>query len=150
MRFPVKFTRRVGGATSEPVLGTDAAPIGIPGKADNLLQTRLGNSNGWPVQRVCVGYSGPGGALALSAKVYVYDDTTGLWFLAGTKSVAAGSFAQFEVPCLLDYVTASSYTTAAGGGGPGSLEASIVIAAAGSDPAGIYTFVVGADVGSAA
>lgn len=139
MRFGKKFQRRVGGSGSPPVLGSDSAPIAAPDTSDNQMQWQLFNVNGFPIQRIVVGYSGPAMAANLSGKMYLWDDLSGAWYLADTKTLVPGTLSWFDQPSLGNTPQASA----------GSLEIALVVSAAGGDPNGTYTFVLGADFSNA-
>lgn len=110
MRFPCVFYRQYstsGGnanLTPNPVLGSDSAPSPLAVSAtavnpptpelaagsDNVLSVpNVSSQAGFP-QRIAVlyGYVGAGSAPALTASLYFLEETTGLWFLVGTKSTA--------------------------------------------------------------
>lgn len=137
MRFGKKFVRRVGGTTSDPVLGSDSPPAGIPASGDNQFDWKVSNVHGFPIQRLVVGYAGPGGAAALVATLYVWDDLSLNWFKSEAVTVQPGALTWFDCPTLGD----SSNGTSAG-----AINVALVVAAAGGDPAGLYTFSLGADL----
>lgn len=140
MRFGKFFKRSIGG--TDPTLGTDSAPSGAPADKvnDNQLSWRLKNNVGFPIQRIAVGYHGPAMALSLQAHLYVYDDATGFWFIASEAKLVPGKIVWFDQPTLAD---ANDGTTA------GCLDLCLVVDAAGGDPAGTYTFTMGADLSNA-
>lgn len=137
MRFGKHFSRRVGAGTS-PVLGSDAVPAAPPSDKsnDNQLSWRANNVNGFPIQRVAVGYRCTVAGSSLVATLYVYDEDSFAWFLASTGLLTLGTVTYLDVPVLSDSVANSS----------GGLEMCLVVAAAGGDLDGTYTFSIGADL----
>ena len=102
--------------------------------------------NGFPIQRIAVGYASTAiGPLSLAAKLYCWDDLTGNWFLADTKTMVAGTITWFDQPTLGNVPPVKDQLVSTAG----CLDVALVVAAAGGDPAGIYTFAMGADVSSA-
>lgn len=137
MRFGKVYKRRVGAGT-DPVLGSDTAPTGIPqSSADSQFSWKISNVHGFPIQRLVIGYSGPGGALGLSTTVYVFDDASGLWFQSETVTIQPGKLTWIDCPVLGDNSNGTS---------AGAIDACFVVSAAGGDPAGTYTFTLGADL----
>lgn len=144
MRFQHSFRRQVGGASADPLLGSDPVPTLYAELADdNVLNSSFNNINGWPAHRIAIGYAGPAGAPALTANAYVFDDATQLWFRVNRAPVAL-------VPARLSFFDIVGLmppnVTATNSGSSGSLEAYIEVIAVGGAPAGVYTFVVSADL----
>lgn len=138
MRFPLVFKRSVGSATY-PTLGSDSAPVTQAYLTnDNVLNAAAFNSFGLPVKRIVVGLSAPGGASNLLTSIYLFEETSGMWFLMHPAvSITPGSLNYFDVTNIAN----SSKTNA------GSLEVAVVAAAAGGDPSGTYLFAIGPEVG---
>lgn len=149
MYFPVRFSRTVSGTGT--ALGADAAPITLPNPnaMTNLLVSPLANINGWPMQRIVVGYgSAPTGALRLPCSIYVWDDNSASWFKAAAGLLVPGELTWFDMPILCDPpATALGYASPGGmHARAGALEAYIKIDAAGGDPTGTYVFTAGSDL----
>jgi hypothetical protein len=147
MRMVTKFQRLVGGS---PALGSDGAPgvppTGAPGAQDNLLAQQCYSDQGWPAHRVAVAYNGPVGALALVAQLWVFDHLTEAWYEVGAPgSLTPNRITYFDVTAIVSRRAGG----ASGLGAPpsqGHIEALLVVQAAGGDPAGTYTFAMGADL----
>lgn len=144
MRFHKKFLRDIGGG-SNPVLGSDSAPT-LPSELadDNVLTARFKDIDGWPVHRIAVGYKGPGGALTLTANVYIWDELSAAWYLVNPTPVnlVPNRLTFFDMVGLSSPLPDLDSTSATAG----ALEAYVQIIPAGSDPAGTYTFVVAPDL----
>lgn len=146
MRFPFTFARRVG-AGVVPVLGADVAPVTAADLAGtNVFRTKISASA--PAQRIAVGYqyTGAGVPLSLAATGYVFDGTSETWLTVESlaTTIKPGDIGFFSVPHLITEPQVA-------GGDPyqstvESLEFALVVAPAGGDPAGLYTFLVGVDV----
>jgi hypothetical protein len=149
MRFPHSFKRYVGkGPGDGKELGSDKPPEGrlVP-TPDNCFESRTANVNGWPVQRVAIGFTSPRNArVELSVSVYVYDDTSEQWFRSGPpQEVSNGTLSYFDVPLLLD-----NARTGGGDGlkSQGALECFVVADKPSKGAEGEYIFIVGADISS--
>lgn len=144
MKFPTAFTRYVGECPKDATrLGDDKVPTGRP-TGGNHTAMRLANINGWPVQRIVVGYQGPDGAPPVPATVYMHDDSTGSWFRTDRRrDLEPGTFTYFDLPVLTDNPNVTVRDT-------GSIEVVIVPEKPANAPAGKYVFVVGGDVSSTA
>lgn len=148
MRFPFKFSRRVGGSDPIPVLGTDSAPTGSASLAGtNVFKEKL--PAGAPVKRVALGYAytGAGVPLALTAKVYLYDGTSEAWFTTDANAVTLkpGDLTFVSVPQRIgkpQVTGGDAYASTSS-----SLEVALVVSAAGGDPDGTYSFLMGLDLG---
>jgi len=139
VRFGKAFKRTVGGAGT--VLGSDSTPTGKPADKnnDNQLSWKLNSINGYPVERVAVGYGCTAAGSALSATLWIYDDTSDAWYQASTATLTLNHVTYFDQPTLSD---------SAGGITAGCLDVCLVVAAAGGDAAGTYTFTIGMDLSS--
>lgn len=143
MRFPFKFERRVG-AGILPVLGTDSAPLDHTDLADsNVFKTKLPGSE--VDQQLAIGYeyTGVGVPLDLACQCYLYDGTSRKWFTVdelGT-TIKAGDIAFLPLLQLIDEAGipgVDPYETSVD-----TLEIALVVSAAGGDPDGTYTFLMG-------
>src|SRR6266404_1544295 len=100
MKFPVIFSRYVGGSAGQPVLGDGAAtgdlvpkcdqaqPAGAmgtnstaAGPGDNVFYCARAALTGWPPQRFAIGcrYVGAAAAAVVPVNVYIYDQASGGW-----------------------------------------------------------------------
>jgi len=148
MRFPFKFDRTVGGAGT--ALGADVVPVDATYLTnDNVYITEV------PAHRVinnaALGYKydGVGPAPTLTATLHVYDGTSAQWFVLDTVTfdLEAGDI-QFEpLPHLIGALRAVALDDSST---PTSLELALVVAAAGGEPAGTYSFYIGMDVNPSA
>jgi hypothetical protein len=155
MRFPKTFTRTINVAGGI-VLGSDSAPTGTPQsivpKNNCQLSAALCNVNGFPIQRVVVGYHGPVGALPLSAVLWCYDDETGVWYQVGSaKLLQPEQLTWFDQPTIgaMGPRGQADQSGQAQMFNPGSLDLCLVVSAAGADPDGTYTFALGMDISNA-
>jgi hypothetical protein len=145
MQFPKTFKRYIGDSKGVDVaLGADKFPTDRPTQEQsNQIQFRPYNINGYPVQRVVIGYLGPEGPAPI-ATVYMHEDSTGAWFQTDdTKQLRMNRFQYFDLPVLADNANASHKSL-------GSIELCIVVDKPKNAAEGIYTFVVGGDVSSPA
>lgn len=141
MRFGGSFTR------TETTIGNDALDVTKPLEnqvglvKDCILSIRVTSINGFPGQRVCVGYMPPSTA-DTTANLYFHDDLTHFWYLVNPSPVAlkSGAIVFFDTPTFGDAPTASSSAS------QGSMQMCLVVAAPISPPAGTYTFAVGVDI----
>ena len=190
MRFPTIFRRRVGkpepgskfpdvrhwfedispadGLSLRgkliPELGSDKIPTSkddLP-RRDNLHESRLVNVNGFPSQRIVVGYRGPENAPSLIVDMLLFDETSTSWFKVppcdGKGHLIPGTLSYFDPPCLLDHSRAKKNPEDESHQA-GSLEVILIVRAETPDgtrpgnveigptfKTGIYTFVIGTDV----
>lgn len=114
--------------------------------------SRLTNINGFPVQRLAIGYMPPAGNSAglVTISCYVLDDTSGLWFKTPVSSdptsyVATpevGALVYFDTPALPDFVDVHHND-------PGKIKAFFLIGTAGTfDVDGEVLFPVASDISS--
>lgn len=195
MRFPTIFRRRVGEPPNPvpqewlqpnpdlikpgedwrryliPELGSDEPPITresfpSPSRRDNLHESTMVNKNGFPSQRIAVGYLGPENAPSLAADAFIFDETSGSWFKIPSPSggtLSPGELTYFDPPCLLDHSRAKKHELDESNQA-GSLEVLLIVRAMTPEgfslrgdlrkpdtfPQGVYTFVLGTDVSSPA
>lgn len=168
MKFGSQFTRIVdSGTPANTTLGLDAANFD-PRKdhtaniqthgslKDCIYETRLTNINGFPAQRVVVGYMPPaaGVAIDLQATMYMQDDLTGFWYAVAAAPVSdpdasevvtlpAGGMAYFDTPCMPD-----NPNTNGGAATAGSLRVILIVSIplGGTANDGTHTFAIGTDV----
>lgn len=168
MRFPFQIIRY---ATTIPAgelaLGSDGDPLtaspntftGQPenygaakGTRTNVFSSRLCNINGWPIQRVVIGYQyqGAGSAPTLNVQFWVLDELTRYWYkVAGPATLVPSTIAFFDHPILADNpMTQSSQPDHLIRREVGALDVAILIANPGAAVDGKYIFPVGADVSS--
>ena len=152
MRFPLMFQRQVGGASSDPALGSDTVPTHVSGPTEqkllagkNVLQTRLQNIVGWPVQRVAIGYAyaGVGVAPNLSCDAYVWEDESERWYKVTDTPVTLKPYQLtfIDSPIMIDTPRAGS----SGASSPGALEVLFIVSNGGAPVNGVYTIVAGGD-----
>lgn len=93
MRFPHQFSRFLGLGTDPArqlgqasdlapnTAGSGSTPLKPSDATDTILISKFTNSSGWPLQRVAIGYKGPGGAPALpNCALWVWDYETERWY----------------------------------------------------------------------
>lgn len=151
MRFTTKFTRRVGGTTAFPILGSDATPVGPPPQRDNIMDQVFSNISGWPAHRLVVGYKYEGVLVPLNlpASLYLWEDETEAWYLVPQPAAVLlkpGQLSFFDIVGLLN----PPQLGAGSNGSAGALNAYLKVSAAGADPAGLYTFPMASDLTSLA
>ena len=136
MRFPTKFTR------TETTLGSDSGPPTTkPGIADNIGIYRFKNIDGFPAQRIVVGYGAPAGAPTLNATLWMWDDTSEAWYKVNSapQGMVPDALCYFDTPTLPDFTDVNHIP-------PGPLVVALVVD---TDPAivsGTYTFIMGVDI----
>jgi hypothetical protein len=145
MRFPMSFQRRHGGAGPIKQFSDDVIPTTTPPGPgnDNVLSCRLWNLNGWPVQRIVVGYVASAGIMdAPTADLYMWEETLGAWLKLNGSSVTLtqNGVAYFDVPTIAEPAPVQKNLTSPSAG---SLDVMIIIAA--TDDA-TYTFAMAPDV----
>lgn len=169
MRFGSMFTRVVdSGNSANTTLGNDAANFdptkshtdiisGFPALKDCLYESRLTNINGFPVQRLVVGYMPPvltGAPPDLQATMWLQDTLSGFWFMVQAAPVSdpdtsavvvlpVASLAYFDTPAMPD-----TPNTNRGTGSAGSVRVFLLVSVPGGSTAadGVHTFVIGTDV----
>lgn len=147
MRFPHLFRRYVpspDGAPSELTqLGADTPPTGEHrGNVDNQTSLRLSNVNGYPVQRLVVGYVAPSeDAPPVRAWVLVHEDNSGAWFRTEltSRELHPGVLTYFDLPTLADNSNVGSREV-------GAIDLCVLVMPDEDAPPGVHTFVVGGDV----
>ena len=105
MELQTTFVRRVGGAGTTPVLGSDTLPTGLPAvgsAADNLGNIVRANHSfieGQPIQRLAVVYVYAGGGAAPSVPVtaYAYAKDTDTWYVLGSATLTNGVLSYVDV-----------------------------------------------------
>lgn len=156
MRFPLSFQRQKGVAGSAiPAIGSDAAPTstavlqGTPPNAqqDNLLDCKLSDINGWPVQRIVVAWSCTGAnPVALNGDLYFWEELTARWYKINDAalSLKPNQLFVFDTFAIATPVinTAGLPTGKAQAGG---MQVQLVVADPGAAVNGTYTFVLGPD-----
>lgn len=128
--FSKSFERRVGGVPPPPALGSDALPPNVTGSGllDNGIEIDPRSADG-PVSALAVAVSAPGVAGVVSVAVYLGDEDTNTWSLAGTQDVAIGTIVRYPVAS-----------------GPGSSKIfAVVIATPNATPNGVFRILFTAD-----
>lgn len=139
MRFPKVFWRSVG-VGPYPALGSDVQPVDSSYLTqDNVYKGPLANTTGEPVKRFIVAYAGPPGAIDLSAKVFMREEETDLWFAVGAPIlIKASEMNYFDLPILANSV----------GNASNSIEVAVVVVVDfGVPPDGTYLFALAPDIG---
>lgn len=147
MRFPVYF-KRIKGAGTLPLLGSDTKPTVTSTKADYYPPTKLGDNIlshklQRPMNRVAVGwwYEGMGTAPAsLPVTIYVWDETSEKWYEAATGTLEDGVITYLKCVSLAD-----PPQIAANLGQPQHGVDVLVIVEDNTGDDGTYHFVVGPD-----
>jgi hypothetical protein len=147
MRFPVYF-KRIKGAGTLPLLGSDTKPTVASKKldytpptkpGDNILSHKLQR----PMNRVAIGwwYEGGGAAPAsLPVTIYVWDETSEKWYTASTGTLTNGVITYLKCVSLAD-----PPQIAANLGQPQHGVDVLVIVEDNAGADGTYHFVVGPD-----
>lgn len=147
MWFHRKFERRAGeleDARLEAVkleLGTDEEPTSeADHRRDCVLACARYDTNGFPVQRIAVGFRGPNELAKVRARLFVFDELSHAWFRIGDwQDLEHGAITTFDIVSLLERPE--------GAGTRSSVEALILVAptmGALVEP-GVYSFVLGPD-----
>ncbi len=152
MRFPVMFQRRKGATPAAmTVLGSETDPptATLTSQPDNVLATKFDNTNGWPVHRIAVLYSGPGAAIPLKSNLYFWEDSTNAWHRINTtvdQVLTPNVVSFFDCVALLE-----AAPTKANQESPtnGNITAMLIVQN-GATPDGTYTFAIGPDLTTAA
>lgn len=154
MRFPVSFTRYVGG--TNPALGSDSDPTSsteAPAKQDNVLSTSASSISAFPVQRIAVtyGYVGEGSPGNLDARMYFFEDQSQQWYLVGAQqALVPGTVTFFD--CLSiggappGFDPVSGRNTLHGGTASPALRQMLIVDATGEPPNGTYIFGMAPDL----
>jgi hypothetical protein len=156
MKYPKRFDRDLGATATNPLLGSDVLPTtlspaaqrGLLG-ASNMHAATPANINGYPVQRVSVGYfyTGAGVAPDIAATVWIWDGNTERWFKTGSGTLKNATVQWFDAPALCN--PPQGVMTGQATGTSGSIDVLVVPEKPGGAPDGTYTFIVGADVSNA-
>lgn len=79
---------------------------GGSGATDNAIAVRCFDTNGYPPTRLMVSYAGPTGAVATTAKLYVFDRNTKQYYVtpdsASGKTLTLGQLTYFSIPVQAD------------------------------------------------
>lgn len=129
------FVRQVGGASSDPLLGSDLPPSGSASKgASCAFNFRTEGDGGVPVlQRLALSYAGP--AAIIPVIVYLFDEASETWIITSGGSASVSSAALTKVDLLTPISgSADVYIQAVDPGGLGN---------------GVYEFLVAPDGSSA-
>jgi len=170
MRFPRKIVRTFPATTGKVTLFTDTIlpyqakqTVQVVGEANardaadpafgDIYDSRILNINGWPLQRVAVGYmppaTGSGGAV-INGALWILDDNTGFWFqcpsarsseMLYSDVLTEQAVTYFDVPAFPDFANVNQNAS-------GSLRALLLttLASGGPASAGDYTFLVATDI----
>lgn len=144
-----KFSRWKGGSqpSNVPVLlGNDSIPTEMPSTAnDNVYTHRSSNINGWPVQRLVIGYKAPSGNIALSCTVYVWDTNSQSWFQVGSsRQLMPGKLSYFDSLGLNESAQIRANVEMASSGS--TYLAILITDGSNNAPNGEHVFVVGSDI----
>jgi hypothetical protein len=148
MRFPFSFERTIGGAGT--ALGADVAPVDSTYLVhDNVYVTEIPADQFVSNAAISYKYDGVGPAPSLTASIYVYDGTSAKWFMVNTVAFGLeNNDIKFEpIPNLIG---ALRTTAVDANSTSSSLEFALVVAAAGGEPNGTYTFYMGIDINPSA
>jgi hypothetical protein len=153
MRFPKFFTRQKGGASTDPALGSDAAPTNIPpseAASSNLLTCKIRDINGWPVQRIAVCWTSTAGALvALNGDLYFWEDSLQYWFKVNdvALSLKPNQLFFFDTVTIGEPTpTTKSLTSPGSPAQAGSMEVMLVVTDPGAAVNGVYQVAFGPDL----
>jgi len=142
MQFPCSFTRYKGGGGT--ALGSDTIPSIPPlSSQDNILFSRITDTNGWPAQRIAVTYLPPSGSYSLTGALYFWEYHTGWIQIGASTPIAAGVATFFDVVSQLPATVAPNGNVLSGGG---SLALCLVVTDPGAAPSGAHVFAVAADL----
>lgn len=128
--FSKSFTRQVGGIPPPPALGSDLLPAHVAGAEllENAIKLPAWTAGCEAVSAVAVGVTAPV-AGSVDVAVYVGDEPTNTWLLAGREVVPVGEIRRVPVPS-----------------GPGTTGiTAIVIASPSVSPAGTYRILFTGD-----
>lgn len=142
MKFEFKFVRNKGATDANKVLGSDTLPATGPGaNMDNVIQGKCVSINGFPVERLAIGYfAAGGGAVALKCDLYMWDTGTSQWFHLGAQlSLAQGAITFADVIAAMDHRS---------GQPAGGYEIALIVTDPGTAPNGDHTIVVAPDMAS--
>lgn len=154
MRFQKTFQRQKGGTpASVPAIGSDAAPTTTPPQdaTTNLLSCRLRDINGWPVQRIVVGWNSANAVTPtpFNADLYFWEDASQCWYkindtplsLKPAQLYVFDTFAVSEPPPTQAFSNQPGSPSQAG-----SMDVMLVVSDPGAQVNGLYTFVMSPDV----
>lgn len=141
MRFQTYFKRQKGSASSDPLLGSDAAPIVSDPK-------RAPVTNGFEhraidCERIAVGYwyEGGGGAVTLPVTLWVFDEESGKYYQASTGTLTNGQITYLRCPILAPPPQTQANLTK-----PNQGVSILIQIADNTGPTGIYHFGAGPDL----
>jgi hypothetical protein len=151
MRFPLTFRRQKGSASTDPALGSDSAPTTTPpGKSDNLLQCKIRDVNGWPVQRIAVCWTTSAGSpTALNGDLYFWEAATAAWYKINDTSLSLkpNQLFFFDVVSISEPTPVTS--TLGQPGSPaqaGSIDVMLVLSDPGAQVSGVFNVAMGPDL----
>lgn len=154
MRFHKTFQRvkPAAGGGSPPTLGSDAAPTTAAPTAqqDNVLSCKIRDINGWPVQRIAVGWTTTGAnPVALNGDLYVWERTIGHWFKINDTalSLKPNQLFFFDIVSMIEPVSNAQNVI---GSGPraasDSLDVMLIVTDPGAAIAATYVIGMGPDL----
>ena len=152
MRFPASFKRQKGSASTDPAIGSDATPTTVAPAAsnDNVLTAKLRDINGWPVQRIAVGWTTTAASpVALNGALYLWEETSGHWYLIQSGvSLPPNQLVFFDV-CTISEPTPvdrNLYKSSSASNSAGAIEVMLIVTDPGTAVNGVYVFVMGPDL----
>jgi hypothetical protein len=152
MRFPTVFKRQKGSASTDPALGSDAAPTTTPPSQNNtnVVFCRQRDVNGWPAQRIAFCWNTSASSpTAMNVSAYFWEDATQHWYLinATPLSAAAGQLYFFDCVTILEAPPLSaSLSNPATPAQAGGMAIAIVVSDPGSQVTGVFQFAAGPDM----
>jgi len=148
MRIVNTFERQIAGASSAPLLGSDAldpntevsgSPVAPYVGKTNLYNSGVLAAAGAPVMKIAVTLKCAPGSPAIPVRLWYWDSTTAHWYtIEAAKTIAPSSIVFFQVPVLSEPRAMDNNPATSG-----SIQA-LVIPADPGGTAGVYTFGVAA------
>lgn len=128
------FVRQVGGASTDPLVGSDPVPDGLASKSSTCcFSFKLSGKSGvGTIERLAVTYQGP--AASLPTTVYVFDERSETWTVTGTGLATPGGIARIDLLSPLDDSS--------------SIDVYVQVSDPGGLAAGIYRFLISGDSSS--
>ena len=152
MRFPTVFKREKGAASSDPALGSDAAPTTTPAKAnaDNVVFCALRDLNGWPCQRIAFCWTTTASTpTAMNFDAYFWEDATAHWYKINDTAISAkvNQLYFFDTVTILEQRATNAMLSNPGSPAQaGGMAVMLVMTDPGAQVTGVFTVAAGPDL----
>jgi hypothetical protein len=155
VRFPVSFQRQKGvGGSTLPAIGSDAVPTKAPvantptNPNSNVMACKIRDVNGWPVQRIAVGWTTSAATpTQFNVDMYLWETTSQAWYLMGSLAMNPNQLYFFDTIAVSEPTPLQSNVNQPGSPAQaGSMNVALVVTDPGAQVNGTFTFVMAPDL----